>query len=168
MEYMVSPRFQPKERPVNIYEGFLVPNRQCVARKEVQAMQWRTLRKSAVSLFVEYGNTFSNNLWAYNLRARLNPQLEISADLNPNLRSRNRQENGYLDARELADGRISELKTFQVTDEYAMENLRKFLRGRDDIPGVWCLRIELEGEHVFDVEPEYYQPTSSLILRVIS
>jgi hypothetical protein len=54
---------------------------------------------------ITYAGTFTNNLGCYNTRVRMQPAIELSLDLSPNLKS-NKSTNAYSDARQLADGQI--------------------------------------------------------------
>jgi hypothetical protein len=108
-------------------------------------MAWTSLKKGGASLYVAYGKTFTNNLFGYDARFRSEPSFEISLDLNQNLRTRNKTTNTYIDARDLADGDIDQLKLVQIVDD-----------------GL------LGGRHLFRVKPEPDDPGSSLYLRVLS
>jgi hypothetical protein len=127
-------------------------------------MAWISLKRAAVSLHVGYAATYSNNLSAHNARVRTEPEFELALDLNPNLKTRNRETNTYLDARELADGAISSLTVVQLDDEYLLERLATVIELANR-PSEWTLTIELSGSHRFRVRPEAGQ-FRSLYLRV--
>ena len=133
-------------------------------------MTWRTLRKTGILLHVGYGDTFSNNLYAHDSKVRTDPEFEISLDLNGDLRTRNKAENSYQDARELADGEIEHLQVLQITDHTTINRLAKFLDSLDDPPSEWILTIELEGRHSFRVRPDFRETGDlpDLFLNVIS
>lgn len=75
--------------------------------KEAITIEWYTLKKTAVRLPLSYANTFTNNLRAENIRIRTDTDVHIALDLNKNLRTRQTTTNSYLDARKLADGKLS-------------------------------------------------------------
>ena len=114
---------------------------------------WRDLIKGDVSLHIGYGKTFMNDLYAYN--SKIFPSSEefhLSIDLNPNLRTRNRQVNTYIDARELADGEIERLETIQLF--YSEKVLKKIGALYKDAgePDTWTLTIYLEGTKTFKTQ----------------
>jgi len=131
-------------------------------------MSWTSLRKGGTLLYIAYGKTYTNNLFGHDVRVRTEPSLEFSLDLNRNLRTRNKSENSYYDARELADGRVEGLKLVQLTDDYIIERLRRVLAHAREVPREWNLIIELEGRHAFRVRPEPDATGRSLFLRVVS
>jgi len=131
-------------------------------------MPWTLLRKGGTLLHIAYGKTYTNNLYGHDVRVRTGPSLEFSLDLNPNLRTRNKSENSYYDARELADGHVEGLKLLQLTDDYIIQRLRRVLAHAREVPREWNLIIELEGPHAFRVRPERDATGTSLFLRVVS
>ena len=131
-------------------------------------MHWTLLRKGGTLLHIGYGETYTNNLYGHDVRVRTQPSLEFLLDLNSNLRTRNKSENSYCDARELADGRVEGLKLVQLTDNYIIERLRRVLAHARDVPSEWTLIIELEGRHAFRVRPERDATARSLFLHVVS
>src|SRR4051812_24440024 len=96
----------------------------CFALPLLMAMTWTTLRKGGTGIHLSYESTFTNNLRAYDVRHRSEPQFEISIDLNRNLRTRNKTTNDYLDARDLAKGRIRFLQMLQISDDRIIEGLK--------------------------------------------
>lgn len=135
---------------------------------ENSTIGWISLRKGGTQLHIAYGNTYSNNLCGHNLRVRTKPSLELSLDLNPNLRTRNKSENSCVDARELADGGIEGLRSVQLFDEYSLRRLGRLLRRVRKVPSDWTLIIELEGCHVFVVRPRHAPAANSLFLDVVA
>lgn len=131
-------------------------------------MPWTLLRKGGTPLHIAYGKTYTNNLYGHDVRVRTGPSLEFSLDLNRNLRTRNKSENSYYDARELADGRVEVLKLVQLTDNYIIKRFRRVLAHAREVPREWNLIIELEGRHAFRVRPERDATGRSLFLRVVS
>ena len=116
---------------------------------------WKTARKGSTGIHVSYGHTFSNNLYAENSRVwSEGPDIEIRLDLNGNLRSRTKQDNMYMDARELADGEIDRLELLQIDHDRLLDTLRRALKGFAGEPQTWYLTVELKGDHRFEVEPE--------------
>jgi len=99
-----------------------------------------------VSVHIAYAGTFTNNVRSYNTRVRTQPSIEISLDLNPNLRSQNKSTNSYVDARQLANGQIGRLEFVQIDDERIVLGLGGVL---DDLSNDWTVTIELEGTHSF-------------------
>lgn len=129
-------------------------------------MDWIQLRKGGTLLHIVYGKTHSSNLSGYDVRVRTLPSMELSLDLNRNLRTRNKSENSYYDARELADGKIADLKLLQLDDGYIIKRLCRVLRDARGVPPDWMLVIELEGRNAFRVRPERRSTSGSLFLRV--
>jgi hypothetical protein len=121
------------------------------------------LRKGPASIHIAYAGTFTNNVRGHNTRVRTQPSVEISLDLNPNLRSQNKSTNSYVDARELADGQIERLEFVQIDDELIVSHLGGFL---DDLSKDWTVTIELEGTHSFTARPKL--ENDSLFLYVAS
>lgn len=130
-------------------------------------MGWTSLRKGGTILHVAYGETYSNNLYGYEVRLRTEPSLELVIDLNPNLRTRNKSVNTCVDARELADGDIQRLKLVQLTDDYILKRLRRVLARARSVRDGWILVLELEGNHAFRVRPRYDAASRSLFLHVV-
>ena len=75
--------------------------------------RWTMVRKGGTGVHLSYGHTFTNNLYAYSTQIRDEPELEIRVDLTPNLKKRNKQTNTYMDARELADGKLADSNCFR-------------------------------------------------------
>ena len=118
---------------------------------------WMTARKGdAVIHISDRQGGFSNNLTVQNSRVfSEGPDIEIAMDLNGNLSSRSKQDNAYLDARDLASGGLDELSLVQVDDDRFIDVLSTRLQGFRDRPRTWYLTLELEGDHTFEVEPEF-------------
>ena len=131
-----------------------------------EAMSWLSLKKGGFSLHVAYAGTYTNNLYGYDARVRIRPTVEISLDLNRNLRTKNKSENGYIDARELADGEIDQLEVVQICDERVIDRLAGAVEMADNPASEWGLTIELEGQHKFRVRPDADR-SDSVFLRVI-
>jgi len=131
-------------------------------------MHWTLLRKGGTPLHIAYGATFTNNLYGHQVRVCTEPSLELALDLNPNLRTRNKSENSYCDARELADGGIAGLKLVQLLDEYIIKRLGRVLGDARNVPREWTLIIELEGCHAFRVRPKCDPTRGSLFMHVVS
>ena len=131
-----------------------------------EAMSWLSLKRGGSSLHVAYADTYTNNLYGYDARVRIRPTVEISLDLNRNLRTKNKSENGYIDARELADGEIDQLEVVQICDERVKDRLAEAVEMADNPASEWGLTIELEGQHKFRVWPDADR-SDSVFLRVI-
>jgi len=129
-------------------------------------MSWTSLKKGPASLHVAYAGTYANYLCGHKTRVRTQPGVEISFDLNPNLRARNKSENSYVDARDLADGEIDSLESVQIVDDYIVDRLQSVIGLIHNVPNNWILSIELEGPHSFKVRPTF-QP-GSVFLSVVS
>lgn len=132
----------------------------------LQTMNWTSLKKGPASLHVAYAGTFTNNLHGHETRIRTQPCVEISFDLNPNLRTRNKSANSYVDARELADGEIASLKEVQIVDDSIVELLQDVIGSIPNVSNNWTLSIELEGTHSFAVRPAFQ--LGSIFLSVAS
>lgn len=131
-------------------------------------MAWISLKKGGASLHVAYAHTFTNNLYAYDAKFRAVPSFEISLDLNPNLRTRNKTTNTYIDARDLADGEINELELLQIDDEGLLDKLAAAIQSTGRSPADWTLTVELGEQHSFRVKPESDASGRTLYLRVLS
>lgn len=127
---------------------------------------WMSVRKGSTHLHVSYGHTFSNNLSGYDTQIRVEPTFEIRLDLSPNLRTRSKQSNTYLDARDLADGEIARLKLLQVYDDRLLEAIARSMRRLSAPPRTWTLTLFLSKEWSFVVTPELR--AHSLLLHVQS
>jgi len=125
---------------------------------------WRRLRKGTSLIYVEYGLTPAT-LFATDVRMQKGPPITIGLDLGKNLRTRNIQENTYIDAKELADGEMRRLKRMELHDAYVLTHLRRFLRDTNYGAAPWRLVVSLEGQHEFPVEAQLRG--GDLILRVV-
>lgn len=137
--------------------------------KVERGRDWDT-GKGSTLLYLEYGHTFSNNIFGHNSRIwSEGPAVEIRLDLNPNLRGRSKETGTFLDARELADGGIAQLKLVDITDQRLFEQLGRLLKSLEDRPLSWWLTLELEGDRRFEVLPEVQGDGvgQSLVLRVV-
>jgi hypothetical protein len=131
-------------------------------------MGWTSLRTGGTLLHIAYDETYTNNLYAYQVRVRTEPSLELALDLNPNLRSRNKSESSYIDARDLADRRLGGLRLVQLSDEHIIGRLRRVLARARPVPRQWTLVIDLEGSHTFLVRPRLDATRSCLFLDVVA
>ena len=128
---------------------------------------WRSLRKSKLHIRMGmYETEFTNNLSATDMEFRTAPRLEISMDLNSNLRVRNKQTNTYYDAQQLARGKIKHLRHIQLDGKKIIERLVKNVRLYGLSTDIWGLRVLLSGEHYFDVRPEV-RGVFDLLLHVV-
>jgi hypothetical protein len=135
-------------------------------RYNSEVMSWLSLKKGGSGLHVAYADTSTSNLRGYDAKVRIRPTVEISLDLNRNLRTKNKSENGYVDARELADGEIDQLELVQICDERVIDRLSQAVEMADNPASEWGLTIELEGQHKFCVRPDPDR-SDSVFLRVI-
>jgi hypothetical protein len=119
---------------------------------------WTLLRKGGTPLYIEYGHTFTKNLFGYDSQIRIDQDAEIRLDLTPNLRARNKQGNDYLDARELADGAVANLTLLQLDDERILEGIIRSVKRLPGPPRTWRLTLNLEREWSFEVELELRRP----------
>ncbi|HXM71129.1 MAG TPA: hypothetical protein VN970_08345 [Thermoanaerobaculia bacterium] len=127
---------------------------------------WITLRKGGTHLYLEYGSSFTNNLLCHNVQVRIGHDVDIRLTLTPNLRTRNKQSSDYIDARDLADGAIAYLTLLQLEDAKIVKGIARSLKGMPDMPRTWRLTISLEQEWPFEVEPEWGNALTSLLLHV--
>ena len=135
----------------------------------LRTMGWILLKKGPAKLHIDYAGTFTSNLYGHETRIRTRPGVEISFDLNPNLRTRSKSTNSYTDARELADGEITRLKAVHIDDR----RIARYLTAQRDVLGLadnvsrnWTLTIKLNGQnHSFQVRPKLVD-TNSLVLSV--
>lgn len=124
-------------------------------------MSWITLKKGGVNVHVAYSKDFSNNLFVYNTQICVKPEFTLKFDFNPNLKTKTKTTNTYLDARDLAEGEIKELTLIQIDDNTMLKQISKILNMENLIPDTWNLIIELEGEYSFKVKPEFQRIGSS-------
>jgi len=130
--------------------------------------KWISLKKGRIGLYVEYGYTHTGNLFADDVRLRTSPRIELILDLNNNLRIRSKDSNTFVDASEIAGGEIDNLKLVQLFDNYVLKKLMDIIQSMDEIPDQWYLKINLNGEHKFLIEPKFIGIDSgrSLLLKV--
>jgi hypothetical protein len=119
---------------------------------------WTTLRKGGTHLYLEYGHTFTNNLFGHDSKIRTNHDAEIHLDLTPNLRTNNKQSNEYIDARELADGAVARLTLLQLDDERIFEGIVRSVKRLPGPPRSWILTLNLGREWSFQVELNLTRP----------
>jgi hypothetical protein len=166
-----GPLSNPTHRNLPDYEESLPEGwefRYDVDRSEVSPRpRWESLRKGATDLSIEYASTFTNNLSAHNVRVRAEPSIEISIDLNPNLRASDKFGNRYCDARELADGEVTKLKSVQISDDLIIGKLRTFEKLAYSTADIWSLAIELEGRHSFKVRRRWDDTVETLVLMAV-
>lgn len=131
---------------------------------------WTTVRKGSDHLYIAYGHTFTNNLFGHNLQFRTEPEFELRFDLSPSLRSRNKQSNAYIDARELADGEIAQLELVQFDDQKALQIFAAAIKRMPERPKTWKLTLHLDRDWSFTVKPELKGPSGSesLLLHVVN
>lgn len=129
---------------------------------------WHNLRKTSAHIHLEYGYSTTNHLFADSIKASINSVAIVSFDLNCNLRTLNKEEFAYIDARGLADGEIEQLSSLQCDDNHLLKRLRNILNNSELTPDRWQLVIQLDGEHAFDVDVVYSKEHeySSLVFRV--
>ena len=127
-------------------------------------MSWTTLKKGGVNVHITYNGDFSNNLYLYNTQICIKPEFTIKLDFNPNLKTKNKTTNTYLDARELAEGKIKGLTLIQIDDNTILKQIDRILNMENSIPDTWNLIIGLEGEYLFKVTPKFQRIVSSYTL----
>lgn len=118
---------------------------------------WMTARKGDAGIHIsDCRGGFTNNLTVQNSRVfSEGPDIQITMDLNGNLRSRTKQDNAYLDAWDLVNGGIGDLSLIQIDDDRFIDVLIRRLQGFRGKPSAWYLTLELQGDHTFQVEPEF-------------
>lgn len=131
-------------------------------------MSWIILKKGGVPVHIAYNKDFSNNLFVYNTQICIKPEFTIKFDFNPNIKTRNKAVNSYLDACDLAEGGIKELTLIQIDDNTILKRISEILNRENSISNTWSLIVELEGKHSFKVTPEFKRTGSylTLFLRV--
>jgi hypothetical protein len=125
-------------------------------------MYWDTLRKTTTIVIVEREHTH-DKLFAENIRVRVDddaPMLDVSVDLEKNLRTRAKGVGTYIDAMQLAEhlaaGRTSDFKSVTIDDRGVLDRLQRILQCmKGDPPDVWRLHVALRGDYWFVVRPEY-------------
>ena len=130
-----------------------------------------SLRNGGVNIYIEYGNSISGNLFAYDLQVRAGQAVTLVMNLDLNLRALNKASPTYNDADGLAQGKIRELRRLVISDNILVERLQEYLGTSEVRNGQrWEVIIILNGEHNFSVRPEYRQANAaqSLILHRIT
>ena len=113
---------------------------------------WNSLRKTAAHVYPEHDHSYTNNLHADHIKAQIVDDVAtVSFDLNANLKTNNKQQFSYVDAKELADGEISTLKSLQCDDDKVITTLASILQAQSSPPSAWQLVVELAGAHTFSV-----------------
>jgi hypothetical protein len=102
----------------------LVPERRITAKRRLRVMA-RILRKTPVWTSLTYSTGLTNKFLAGPLLCDERDGIAyLIHDLSPNLHTRNKQENSYIDACELVD-RYSDVKTIQIDEEFARPFVEK-------------------------------------------
>lgn len=115
--------------------------------------------------FIHVDIGMTTDLFAEQLRVRNDDGPEIAIDLNKNLRTRNKQENTYADAKSLAAD-FGQLRSVQLSDGDLVDEIVRLLRSGAKT-AEWKLCVELDGHsHVCRVRPE--RRGDSLFLRVVT
>ena len=78
-------------------------------------MLWFTIKTATTAIDVTYGHG-TTTLLTENVSIKPGDPFDVSIDLNKNLRSRNKTENTYVDAKDLS-GQMDSLKSVQIADE---------------------------------------------------
>ena len=126
---------------------------------------WWSLRKAVTHIHVTYGHDYDRTLFATDVQMQKGPPIAIRVDLERNLRTRVKGVATFVEALDLAEGRIKTLKRMDFRDAHILERLRRHLHYTENKTTPWRLLINLGGEHEFAVEPEYSEP-DHLVLRV--
>jgi len=95
---------------------------------------------SLLVFFICVEGLWPSKVWALaqDTRIRISTQfVEISLDLNCNLRTRNKETNSYLDACDLLQGGIEELKLVQLNDNRIIDNISRTLTAISEPPSEW-------------------------------
>ena len=134
-------------------------------RPDHQAEILWPLRKSAVHLHLEYGHTFSNNMWGEHWSLRRGPPVELHLNLDRNLRKRNSDSASY-DADQLCDYGMARLKLIQFSDEHLLKRLGHHSRWDGRTPQDWRLHITFRGQHQLWARPTWNG--HSLLLSIVA
>jgi len=129
-------------------------------------VSWITIRKTPCHLYISYGHTWTDHLYGSNIRVRTDDGFQISLDLNPNLRVKNKATDQYDDAKALANGDIAFLNYVELKDDYTLKGIGTQLLRLSPIPKEWLLVLELNGTHTFKVRPEYERHNALEVLRL--
>ncbi|HEY7293007.1 MAG TPA: hypothetical protein VH583_24435 [Vicinamibacterales bacterium] len=108
---------------------------------------WFTLKKGAEAISIIYANG-ETTVFAEDAAIEAADPFGIRLDLNKNLRSRNKQENTYIDANDFLE-HVHTLKSVQLFDATFIAKVRAQLQRIK--PTGAHLRLLLNGEHAFDV-----------------
>ena len=128
---------------------------------------WWDLRKTTVTqLHVEWGAAQYGTLFATHVRMQKGPPVTIALSLKVSLHQRSKSSTPYLEAQDLAEGGIRTLRLVQISDEHVISGLTYHLEHEEDVTPPWRLLVELRGEHLFQVTPEF-RPSGHLFLRVV-
>ena len=129
-------------------------------------MTWFAIRKTMTIVHVEYEHATAT-LFAENIRVCPEDPFEIGVDLNKNLRSRSKGVSTYVDAKDLAAGRLRTLRSIQIDDDQVLDRLCSHLEHLGKPPERWRLLVDLEGMSWFTIRPQL-RGNRSLILNVLS
>ena len=89
---------------------------------------WWSLRKAVTHIHVTYGHDYDRTLFATDVQMQKGPPIAIRVDLERNLRTRVKGVGTFVDALDLAEGRINTLKRMDFRDAHIFERLRRHLR----------------------------------------
>ncbi len=106
-----------------------------------------SIRKSNVSLHIDYSISFTNNLVGNNVEFDHTSEISLLIiDLGKNLRTRNKQENGYQDAKEFIKyhGRF---KLLGISECYIVNQILNYKQRSPN--NKWKLQLKLDAENVF-------------------
>ena len=120
-------------------------------------MNWIMLKKGVASVFFEYNETWTSNLYIYNTQICIKPKFILKFDLNPNLKTKNKLVFSYIDTIDIIEKGLKTITLVQITDKTIIKEVSKFLSDE------WDIIIELKGECSFKVIPELNY--SDLFLR---
>jgi len=129
-------------------------------------MTWFPIRKTSTIVHVEYDHATAT-LFAENICVRPEDPFDISVDLNKNLRTRHKSVGTYMDARNLAAGRLRTLHSIQIDEEHVLDRLCSHLEHFGKVPEKWRLLVNLEGMSWFTIRPQL-RGNRSLVLNVLS
>jgi hypothetical protein len=114
-------------------------------------MPWFSVKKGSVGVHVTYGHG-GTDLLMEDCAVRPGDPFDMRLDMGTNLRTRNKQENSYIDAEDLSNN-MESLKSIQINDDTILRgvsnHMERILRTQGK-PERVRVCVVLKGEHWFD------------------
>jgi len=114
-------------------------------------MRWWDVRKGSVGVTVTYGYGDSG-LLIEKFAVRPGDSFDVRFDMGKNLRTRNKQENSYIDAQDLANN-MDSVTSIEISDDTIVKGVSKHLqrlKKSSGLPKGVRVCIVLNGEHWYN------------------